>query len=259
MKIIKDNVIRLLSKGLREDGRGLLDYRKPIKVEYDISAKSAEGSAMATIGETVVVAGVKVDVGEPYSDIPEEGVLIVGAELLPLSNPEFESGPPGIDAIELARVVDRGLRESKAIDFKKLCIKKNEKVWLVYLDVYPINDDGNLFDASYLAAIAALKDTKFPEYDAKKEKVNYEKKTKAGLKLNNVPIGVTVLKIGDKFVTDPTTNEWLSLDARLTVATTENDTICAMQKGGDATLTFNDIDKMTEIATEKAKFLRSFL
>ena len=35
----------------------------------------------------------------------------------------FDIGRPGIEAIELARVIDRGIRESGFIDFKKLCIK----------------------------------------------------------------------------------------------------------------------------------------
>ena len=259
MKMIKDHIITLLKSNLREDGRDLLDYRKPIKVEYGISPKSAEGSAKVAIGDTVVVAGVKIDVGEPFPDTPDDGVLIIGTELLPLSNPEFESGPPGIDAIEIARVVDRGLRESKAIDFKKLCIKKGKKVWLIHLDIYPINDDGNLFDAAYLAALAALKDAKFPDYDPKEDTINYEKRTKENIKLKNFPVGVTVLKIGDKFIIDPLTEEWNNLDARLTVVTTEDGNICAMQKGGEVALTLEDIEKMIEIAAQKAKFLRNFL
>ena len=52
-----NNIIRL-------DGRSLEEYRKPIKIETNIS-NMAEGSAKVTIGETVVIAGVKMDVGEP--------------------------------------------------------------------------------------------------------------------------------------------------------------------------------------------------
>ncbi len=259
MKIIKEHIASLLDMDMREDRRSLLEYRKPIKIEYGVSSKSTEGSAMITIGETQVIAGVKLEVGDPYPDTPDEGALVVGAELLPLSNPKFESGPPGIEAIEIARVVDRGIRESEAIDFKKLCIEKGEKVWVIYLDIYPINDAGNLYDASYLAAIAALKDAKFPEYDKKTNKVNYENKTSKGLALKYLPVSVTVIKIKNKFLVDPTTEEWESLDSRLTVATLEDSTICAMQKGGELPLTEENIFKMVEIATEKAKFLRGLL
>ena len=132
---IKDYIISLLSKDVRIDGRKPLDYRDPIKIELNIS-KNAEGTAKVTIGETEVIAGVKLAVGEPFPDTPNEGVLMVGAELLPLSSPEFESGPPGPQANELARIIDRGIRESGMIDTEKLVIRKGELVWMVYVDIY---------------------------------------------------------------------------------------------------------------------------
>ena len=59
-------------------------------VEYGVSAKSAEGSAKVTMGDTVVVAGVKMEFGQTYPDTPDEGSIMVSAELLPLSSPEYE-------------------------------------------------------------------------------------------------------------------------------------------------------------------------
>ena len=110
----KKHIALLLDSQKRLDGRKPLDYRKPVKVEYGFT-KTAEGSAKVTIGETEVLCGVKVEIGKPYPDRPDEGTIICGAELIPMSSPEFESGPPGIQAIELARVVDRGIRESGMI------------------------------------------------------------------------------------------------------------------------------------------------
>ena len=84
---MKEHILKFIEKEMREDGRKLLEYRKPIKVEYGISPRSAEGSAKVTIGETVVAAGVKFEVGEPFPDSRDEGILMVGVELIPLSNP----------------------------------------------------------------------------------------------------------------------------------------------------------------------------
>src|SRR3989338_6710504 len=224
---LREHIIKLLNTGIRLDGRKLTEYRKPIEVEQGV-VKTAEGSARVKIGETDVMVGVKLEVGEPYPDTPDEGTIIVGAELLPLSNPEFELGPPGIQAIELARVVDRGIRESKALDFKKLCIEKGEKIWMVIIDICPINDAGNLFDAASLAALAALKSTKYPSFDG--EKVDYKQKTDKKLELEKMPIAVTVIKIGDKFIVDPDTEEEMAIDARLTVSSIENGTLCAMRQ-----------------------------
>src|SRR3990167_4289998 len=185
---LRIHIISLLNAGLRLDGRKLTEYRNPIEVKHGM-IKTAEGSARVKIGETEVLVGIKMEVGEPYPDTPDEGTIIVGAELLPLSNPDFELGPPGIQAVELARVVDRGIRESKAIDFKKLCIKPGEKVWQLLIDMCPLNDAGNLLDASSLAALEALKDAKFPSFDG--ENVDYKQKTDKALPLEKLPIAVT--------------------------------------------------------------------
>lgn len=258
-KMIHDHLVALLEKDLREDGRKPLEYRKPITIEQNISPKSAEGSARVTIGDTIVVAGVKLEVGEPFPDTQDEGNLMVGAELTPLSNPEFELGPPGIEAIEVARVVDRALREGHALDTKKLCMEKGKKVWTVVVDLYPMNDAGNLFDAFALAALAALKDARFPTYDKKEEKIDYKKRTKTPLPMLHLPVEVTVIKINGEYLLDPTIEEWKNLDARLTVGLLENGTICAMQKGGPKALTSEDISAMIDIAAEQAAKLRKLL
>jgi exosome complex component RRP42 len=252
---LKSHIISSLDKGIRLDGRKLDEYRK-VKVESGVY-KTAEGSARVKIGQTEVLAGVKLAVEEPYPDIPDQGTIMVNAELLPLSNPDFESGPPDIWSIEVARVVDRGIRESKAIDMKKLCIEKGKKCWMVGIDVVPVNDNGNLLDASALAAMAALRDAKFPTY--KDETVDYKKMTNKKINLTKIPVAVTVLKIGNNFVVDPTYEEEKVLDARLTVATTDDGKLCALQKGGEKPLSTENIKKMVDIGIKKGKELRSYL
>jgi len=255
MNRLKNNILKSLEKDIRYDGRKLLDYRK-IVVEPN-AIKNAEGSARVKIGDTEVIVGVKLEVGTPYPDTPDEGALMVGVELYPLSNPEFELGPPSIEAVELARVIDRGVRESKSINQKKLCIKEKEKVWIVVIDVCIINDSGNLFDASALAALVALKNTKFPEY--KDEKIDYKIKTKKSIPIEKEPIEITVYKIGKYFMIDPNSEEEKAYDARLTVAITDDENICALQKGGDSPLTSEDIDEMINIALKKNKELRVYI
>ena len=253
---LRKSIMKLLKSGTRLDGRKFSEFRKPIEVQCNY-INTAEGSARVKIGDTEVIAGVKMEVGKPYPDNPDEGTIIVGAELLPMSSPEFELGPPGIQAVELARVVDRGIRESKTIDFKSLCIKPGEKVWLLLIDVISVNDAGNLLDAASLAALAALKSARFPEYNG--EKIDYKKKTDKELELRNLPIAITVIKIGTSLIVDPDSEEEKATDARLTVTSMEDGTLCAMQKGGDAPLTKEDIENMVELAIEKGKELRDCL
>src|SRR3989344_7526485 len=244
-KELRKYILSLLEKGKRNDGRALDQYRQPVKVTYGVS-ETAEGSAQVQIGETIVMAGVKLSIETPFPDTPEQGGISVNVELYPMSNPDYEPGPPGIEAVELARVVDRGIRESKAIDMKKLCIVKGEKVWTVGIDIVSINDAGNLFDACSLAAMAALKNTVFPKYED--GELNYKEKTKKKLQLHKEPTSVTVYKLGKSYIVDPNLEESHVYDARLTVASTADGMLSALQKGGESPLTTEDINSMIELA-----------
>ena len=133
--------------------------------------------------------------GDPFPDTPDEGTISVGAELLPLANPAFETGPPSEEATELARVVDRGIRESKCLDFKKLCIKEKEKVWVAYIDLYILNDAGNLFDACSIAALVSLANAKVPKIDEEYKVVKKEFEGK--LSLERKPLLCTFAKVGN--------------------------------------------------------------
>lgn len=249
----RNHLLRFLEKGMRFDGRKLDEFR-PITVEYGIS-RNAEGSARVKFGNTELFAGVKMAVEKPYPDTPEDGNLMVGAELSPMSSPLFESGPPSAKAVELARVVDRGIRESKAIDTRKLCITRGEKVWNIAIDLNTVNADGNLIDSCALAALAAMKDAKMPSYDG--VALDYKKKTEP-LPLRKVPIAVTVCKVGKFFIVDPTAEEETMIEARLTVTSSEGK-LCALQKGDVAPLSIEDVDQMVTLGMKKAKELAKYL
>jgi exosome complex component RRP42 len=244
---------KALSKGIRYDNRKLDEFRE-VTVETNI-IETAEGSARVKIGDTEVIAGVKMSIEKPYPDTPERGNISVNVELLPMSSPDFEPGPPGIQAVEIARVVDRGLRESDVIEFSKLCIEKGEKVWTLFIDICSINEDGNLLDAASLATLAAIKTARFPEVID--NAINYKVLTDKTVEMKDLPVEVTIFKVGNFFIVDPTSEEEKLIDARLTVASLEDDTICALQKAGEGTLSIDDVDKMVTLALEKAKELRA--
>ncbi len=250
------HLLKALEQDIRYDGRKKDQFRD-VKVEYGVSA-NAEGSAKVTIGDTVVIAGVKLNLATPYPDTPNEGTFMVNAELLPMSNGRFESGPPSIESIELARVIDRGIREAKAIDVEKLCIAPGEKVWGVSVDIIPLNAAGNLMDAAGLAVLAALKDTRYPKIQ-EDGSVSYKEHTEETIPLNKEPIPVTVHKIDNQLIVDPTEEEEFAATARLTVASISDKTLCAMQKGGEESLSIEEIDAMVTLALAKASELRGAL
>lgn len=247
------HILRLLEKEKRVDGRGLEEYRN-ISVQANPLVKP-EGCALVKLGKTELMAGVKMDICEPFPDKPKEGVLMTTAEFSPVSSPQFEPGPPREKAVELARVVDRGIRESGAIDTKKLCLEEGEEVWRVFLDIHILNHSGNLADASALAGIISLLNAKMPEYDGKT--VNYEKKTKK-LPVKDKPVAVSFAKIGDRVMVDPNLDEENVMDAGLIVTVEENGNICSLQKLGSAGLTEEELNQLIERGIEKAKELRKF-
>lgn len=250
-KIRKKQICDFLAQGKRLDGRGLVEYRT-MKVETGLIDKAA-GSAMVLLGDTKVMAGVKLETGTPFPDTPDEGVLICNAELVPLASPSFEAGPPNEDSIELARVVDRGIRESKSIDSKKLCIIPGKKVFMVYVDIYVLDHDGNLFDASALASISALLTAKMKEYTVKTDGELEFKDTFVKLPVVNHSLEVTIAKIGDKLIVDPSLEEEPAMDAQLTIAIDKDGRICAIQKSKSGTLSPIEVADAVRTAKIKAK------
>ncbi len=249
-ELMRAHVYRLASTGQRLDGRALDEPRK-VTVERAF-VKTAEGSARVRLGNTDVLVGIKMSVGEPYPDTPNSGVLSTSVELIPMASPTFEAGPPRPEAIELARVVDRGIRESKMVDMKKMCIIPKEKVWVMFIDIHVLDYDGNLFDACSYAATAALGSTIVP---AK----NFGVGDDFPLPVQHWPVSVTVSKIKDVLLVDPNLDEGRMADARLTVTTDENGDVRAMQKGLSGSFTYDEVKRIIEISQRVGRSIRPFL
>ncbi len=255
-RVRQKQIAQTIDAGKRLDGRSLADYRD-LTIEEGLIER-AEGSARVHLGKTDVLVGVKIETGEPFPDTPNDGVLTVNAELVPLASPTFEAGPPDENSIELARIVDRGIRESKAVCSDKLVIEPGKKVFVTFVDIYVLNHDGNLIDASALAAVAALTNTKMPNYEVEDGEV----KIKTGyspLPLNSHPVTVTMAKINDKLVVDPGIEEEQVMDARISMAINDEGNICAIQKGCAGFFTPQQILEASKTAQEKAAEIRKKL
>jgi exosome complex component RRP42 len=246
----RDYISKLLAKGQRVDGRRF-DEMRPLTIETNFIG-SAEGSARVKLGETDVVVGVKLIAGEPFPDTPNTGVLTTNAELIPMASDTFESGPPDQESIEVARVIDRGIREGHAVDMTKLCMVPGKEVWIMFVDVHVLDYDGNLFDAANIGANAAFKGTIVPAKRAGKGE-DYP------LPVLHQPISITAVKIDGKILVDPTHDEERVADARLTAATIETGNLCAMQKGLNGAFTMEEVFKVVEISRRIGAEVRSKL
>ncbi len=244
-----------LQDGKRLDGRDLTEFRD-IEIEAGYIRHTAEGSAMVKMGDTKLLVGVKADIGEPYPDAPEAGTLITNAELVPLAAKEYEAGPPRADAVELARVVDRGLRESGVIDLEDLGIIEGEKCWLLFIDVHVLDYDGNLIDAAFLGAVTALMNSTMPHYDVEEDELDREERGDE-VPISDFPVTLTGKKIGDQLLLDTTGEEEDVLDARLTVTLDENNNVVSLQKGEPGTMSHEEAMKTVRLTEENADMLRN--
>lgn len=250
----KGIILKLAEENKRIDGRKLDEFRE-LQFEYDISDQ-AEGSVSVKLGNTEVYAGVKMKVGKPFSDTPDQGNLMVNAEIAPTAGEEYEPGPPKEWEVTMSRVIDRGIRESHCIDDKKLVITAGEYVWEVFVDIYVINDDGNLIDAGGIAAAAALAKTKIPEYDSETMMIPRLAKKEESLELLTIPIPVTIAKINNILLVDANKEETSNADAKLTITVDGEDHIVSMQRDGPVGFTREEIDKCLKIAVKKSKEVR---
>jgi exosome complex component RRP42 len=257
-KIRKNAILTLLTKGSRIDER-LFDEPRVINAEVNI-IPNANGSALVRLGHTKVLTGVKVEIGTPFPDTPEEGNLIVNAEFLPHASPVFEPGPPDERAVELARIIDRSLRDVRAIDLSKLVIIPGKKVWNIFIDIYVIDYDGNMIDASSLATLIALMNTRIPQVsvDQSTSEIIIQKDNYQPIPLSRRVVTATLAKITDEntgsrfYLADPSLEEEIISDTLITIAYSEDGLLTGIQKSGISSIPREDIPKILELTRRLA-------
>jgi exosome complex component RRP42 len=252
-RLKRKKIQEIIATGKRMDGRGLFDYRELVIKKNPL--EKSEGSAEVWLGKTHVLVGIKANKGRPFEDTPEEGVMMVNAEFTPIAHSTWEPGPPNEASVELARIVDRGIRSAEVLDMKKLNILSSDQVYIIFVDLYILNYDGNLIDACAAGAIAALETAELPVFkEVNGVLTRTDKKEKLQLKCK--PIAVTFVKIGDDFLLDPSADEEEVKDVRFTVTVDENGNITTLQKSGTSGLTQEEIKKSINIALENAPKIR---
>ena len=248
--LLRQELARLAEEDQRIDGRGRWDPRD-VSLETDC-LYNAEGSAKVVIGGTVVYAGVKFELRPPWPDRPTPGSLMCGAEPRPVAGRKYEPGPPSPESIELSRVVDRGIRESGCIDMESLCIVPGEKVWGVMIDIHVLSDQGNIFDACGLAAIAALRTAVVPaeRFDVGEDHT---------LQVNGTPIMASFTRVGGRFVLDANEHEELGGDERIHITRGDAGHLHSLQKGLKGVFTPAEFAEIFDVAQKRCVELRELV
>lgn len=114
------------------DGRSFTEFR-----ELLINFGSEWGCAFVQLGETKVLAQVSCEIAQPRATRPNEGLLYINVN----SGSEKRSSE---QVVILTRNLERAFKESRCVDLESLCIKAEEKVWKLRVDINILNHEGNL-------------------------------------------------------------------------------------------------------------------
>ncbi|MCO5577162.1 hypothetical protein L7F22_030986 [Adiantum nelumboides] len=152
---------QFLKEGVRPDGRPLGRARSTV-VSVG-SLQHAEGSAMVKLGNTTMLAGVKLEVMPSPSDSPDEGRIAVDFQMPAICSPLVRPGRQSELEPVILEQIKNALTSAMMVDLRDLSIAPGKAAWMAYLDVYCLDADGSLLDAALLASTAALADLKLPE------------------------------------------------------------------------------------------------
>ncbi|TKA57042.1 hypothetical protein B0A53_00998 [Rhodotorula sp. CCFEE 5036] len=160
---------RFLDENLRPDGRPLSEDHASRDVSVNTgSVSTAPSSALVRLGKTSVVCGITLEIAPPDLARPNQGFIVPNIDLSALCSPLFRPGPPPDQAQVLSSRLRNILLASNVLPLSSLVIEPGKAAWVVYLDIVCLNYDGGVLDAAVLAAVAALRNLKFPEasYDS---------------------------------------------------------------------------------------------
>ncbi|KAM6499401.1 Ribosomal protein S5 domain 2-type fold [Amanita muscaria] len=151
----------------RTDGRPLKAYRQ-VELETGV-AHLANGSARVSVGRegvntgggTEVVAATKLEVEDLDDGGIEGGRIICSVSCSPAAYPHLSSSALE-DLQQDMSIVLHQILAHRTLHPTNLGIIRGKKSWLLHLDAIVLSDSGNAYDVMFMAARAALWDTKVP-------------------------------------------------------------------------------------------------
>lgn len=233
----KTFILHGVEENFRCDGRTRLDYR-PMEVETDI-VSHASGSARLRLANTDILVGVKTEIDTPFPERPREGKLEFFVDCSANATPAFEGRGGEELGTEISNSLAAAYQSPQAFDLAALCILPGQQCWKLYVDILILECGGNLFDAVSLAVKAALYNTRVPKVKAASIdggtvdlQLSDDPFDCFRLDVTAAPCLVTLCKIGDQCVVDPTLEEETCSNASVVVAVTENGLITSVLKTG---------------------------
>uniref|UniRef100_M1C6U0 3'-5'-exoribonuclease/RNA binding protein n=1 Tax=Solanum tuberosum TaxID=4113 RepID=M1C6U0_SOLTU len=236
---------------------------------------SADGSALAKIGSTTMLAAIKMEVMTPIVECPDEGSIAIEFHMPPICSPLVRPGRPAEAASVISKQLSDTILSSGMIDLKELCLVGGKAAWMAYLDIYCLDADGALFDTALLSAVAAFSHLNIPvvslnddgrivlvsedtvRLKLEKEPVNTEKRK---LKLNSLPFSLTCILHKNYILADPTAEEESIMETIVTMVLDSSYQLVSLNKPGGPVLSHTSvIQDCIALARRRVKELQSVL
>jgi len=234
---------KFVNQGVRPDGRSLAESR-PLSIEKGV-VSATDGSGRVTLGDTIVLCGVRFLVGEP-GPARDQGSLEAKVHLTPVCSPVYD-GHSSEQAVPIASFLTRIIRAG-LVDLKALCVLEDTAAFHLKADIVCLADDGNLEDACLNALVAALEDLRLPEIkmmdgqggQSEIVQVGEERPHKVtfGFKARSTTFGM----FDGHVLLDPTVPESDVLDGKISVVLDEDRNIVATIKPGGPPLSFKQLE-----------------
>ena len=209
---------------------------------------------MVNIGQTKVVTQSVLKIISPKIGKPNEGEIKIQVEFTSLSHSaEFNQQTNTLSEmrIEISNFIDKVLKSSRATDREGLCIIQGKLAWSLTVELQLINDDGNLVDAFFLAAILALKNTRLPEVSMRGDEIlvsNLVEKQHY-INVHHLPISTTffvIPNVDGEPIVDANSKEERLATARLSICMNVFEDVCGMQTLGQL-----EVDPLTVMECAK--------
>ncbi|CAG9462291.1 unnamed protein product [Pedinophyceae sp. YPF-701] len=225
---------RLLEAGARPDGRALGETRA-LSVTHG-TVTTADSSALVSLGDTTVLACVKLEVAVPSDAAPDCGRIETAVEVSPLAAPNLRSPAAPPLAHTVTEHLARHVNSNDCVDARELCIVPRSACWVLRLDVNVLGADGGVRDAALIAAVSALRTLRLPPVQLN-DVGNVEADgggAGRALTLARLPASVTCGVSRGRVIADLTAEEEALVDGAVCVTLADADTLLGIEKLGEA-------------------------
>ncbi|XP_034108902.1 exosome complex component RRP45 [Drosophila albomicans] len=243
----------------RFDGRKTSEFRD-VKLNFGADW----GTVTVSMGDTMVLAQVSYDIGTPTSARPNEGTLHLNVDIKGVSYLDEAQATYDQRSLTLNSLLERTFRSSRCLDLESLCIAVEQHVWCVRVDINVLNHDGNLYDASTIATLAALMHFRRPDVSYIDDQIRtYSERERELMPLLflHYPVSVTycVYKSTPQPLVDPTLLEENAADSIIVLSFNSYQELCTLNAGGTAPTNVRTIMQCAHSAARRSKALVQFV